>query len=305
MTITAMRCVSVALLLAALALGTISDRAPTNPVVELGGYRVLAADFHIHSFPLSWASLGPIDTVEQAKREGLDVIAMTPHNLLWVGQLGRRYSQLTGGPLVISGEEIVSPEYHLLAIGITHTVSWRESVGSAIDAIHGQGGIAIAAHPIRAFWPAYDADAVKKLDGTEVLHPLAYQNGPGYSELQEFYKRANAAAIGDSDFHGMLHMGLCRTLVFVREATENGVLEAIRARRTVVIDRDGKAYGDPQLIALVRVSPECRRLLESPAIQSAAKPLARWSRILGMVGLAGMLLFGFAPPRAESSRASR
>jgi predicted metal-dependent phosphoesterase TrpH len=302
---TAARRISLLLLLAGLALGTFSDRAPQNPVVYLGGYRVLAADFHIHSFPLSWASLGPFDTVEQARREGLDVIAMTPHNLLWVGQLGRKYAQWTGAPLVISGEEIVSPQYHLLAIGIQRTVSWREPVASAIDAIHAQGGVAIAAHPIRAFWPAYDAAAVRKLDGTEVLHPLAYQNGPGYAELQEFYARANVTAIGDSDFHGLEHIGICRTLVFVREATEAGVLEAIRARRTVVVDRDGYAYGDPQLIPLVRASSECRRLLDSPAITSAATPLAHWSRILGLLGIAGMLLFGFSSHTRDPRRRSR
>lgn len=88
----AARWVSIFLLLVSLAAGTISDRPSKNPVVLLEGYRVLSADFHIHSFPLSWASLGPFDTVAQARREGLDVIAMTPHNLLWVGQLGRKYA---------------------------------------------------------------------------------------------------------------------------------------------------------------------------------------------------------------------
>lgn len=298
----AARWVSIFLLLVSLAAGTISDRPSKNPVVLLEGYRVLSADFHIHSFPLSWASLGPFDTVAQARREGLDVIAMTPHNLLWVGQLGRKYAQRTGGPMVIPGEEIVSPRYHLLAIGIHRTVSWRQSASSAIDEIHAEGGVAIAAHPVKRFWPAYDAAAVQKLDGAEALHPLAYESSQRYAELQEFYRRANVAAIGDSDYHGLERMGLCRTFVFVRDATESGVLEALREHRTVVIDRDGRAYGDAALVALAQQSPQIQQLLRSPAIESTSRLPAKLSRILGMLGLAGMLLFGFTPQERKARR---
>src|SRR5580704_19283987 len=92
------------------------------------------------------------------------------------------------------------------------------------------------------------------LDGTEVLHPLAYLDEEGYRELQEFYRRAGVTAIGDSDYRGLGEMGLCRTYVFARDNSEDAILEAIRAGHTVVYDRDGRSYGDPQLIRLIELS---------------------------------------------------
>ena len=53
------RPISLVLLLLAVALGTLSDVPRTHAPLTLGGYRVLTADFHVHSFPLSWGSSHP------------------------------------------------------------------------------------------------------------------------------------------------------------------------------------------------------------------------------------------------------
>jgi hypothetical protein len=298
-TMNAARWISVCLVAVGLLAGTASDTSRKNPVVMLGGYRVLAADFHIHSFPLSWALLGPFDTVVEANRQGLDVIALTPHNLIWVGEAGQWFSRWTGSPRVILGEEIVSRRFHLLGIGIHRTIGWNQSAANAIDEIHAQGGIAIAAHPLKKYWRAYDAEARGKLDGTEVLHPLAYQDPKGYTEMQEFYARAKVTAIGDSDYHGLGPIGWCRTFVFVREDSEGGVLEAVRAGRTVVVDRDGKSYGNPQFIALAANDPEFQGLLRPPSEAGLRGNLAMTSRVCGMLGLLGLFVFGcFRPERS-------
>jgi hypothetical protein len=292
----AARLFSIGLILAALAAGTLSDTPRKNPTIELGGYRVLAADFHIHSFPLSWALLGPFDTVEEGRRQRLDVIALTPHNLTWVAEIGQWYSRLTGGPTVLVGEEIVSPRFHLLAIGIHSTIGWQQSAASAIDEIHGQGGVAIAAHPVAAYWRGYDADAMRKLDATEVLHPLAYVNPKGYQEMQEFYGRAHVTAVGDSDYHGLGPLGWCRTFVFAREDSESAVLDALRLGHTAVYDRAGRAFGDPQLIALAASDPQFQELLHPRPDQGIRVFLAGASRVCGMFGLLGFFLFGYGRP---------
>lgn len=290
------RWISGCLILGGLVAGTLSDAPRKNPVVIVGGYRVLAADFHIHSFPLSWALLGPFDTTIEAQRRGLDVIAMTPHNLIWVAKVGRWFAHMTGGPTVLVGEEIVSPRYHLLAIGIQDTIAWNHSAAKAIDEIHAQGGIAIAAHPVKAYWRGYDAEAMRKLDGTEVLHPLAYEHPEGYRELQEFYDRARLTAIGDSDYHGLGPLGLCRTYVFARENSEAAVLDALRIGRTVVYDRDGRSYGDPQFIAMASQNPQFQELLRPQSERGWVSFLARLSRICGIFGLLGLFVFGYGLP---------
>lgn len=301
----AVRWTSICLVLAALIAGTLSDTPRKNPIVMVGGYRVLAADFHIHSFPLSWAFLGPFDTVEEANRQRLDVIAMTPHNLIWVAEVGHWFSEKTKGPTVLVGEEIVSPRYHLLAIGIHDTIGWNQSAEKAIDEIHAQGGIAIAAHPGKAYWPGYDAEAMRKLDGAEVLHPLAYESAKRYQELQDFSARAHVTAIGDSDYHGLGPMGICRTFVFARENSESAVLDALRIGRTVVYDRDGRAYGDPQLIALASQDPQFQNLVHLQGDEGLARFLARVSRLCGILGLIGLFIFGFGRPRRASKWNSR
>jgi hypothetical protein len=261
-----------ALLAVSFAAGTFFDTARQSPVIMIGGYRVLAADFHVHSFPLSWATLAPWDTVIEARRQGLDVIAMTPHNYVWAVKADR--------PIVLAGEEIVSARYHLLAVGIQRTIGWNQTAASAIDEIHKQGGIAIAAHPIARFWPAYDADARAKLDGAEVVQPIAWESEEKAAQLRQFYTSAHLTAFGDSDYHGLGPVGVCRTYVFVREATAQGVLDAIRAGRTVVYDR-GRAYGDPELIRL--------------GVPERAAPMEGFAGLLSRVaGIAGLLLALFS-----------
>jgi len=284
------RAISTALLVAALVFGTASDVSLPNPPFMLGGFRVLEVDFHAHAFPLSWAPLSPWNLVLEARRQHLDAIAITGHNHVWVAKVGRWFSQLAGGPTALVGEEIVSPDYHLLAIGISDPIDWRQTAAGAIDHIHRQGGIAIAAHPGTQFWPAYDAAAVSRLDGTEVLHPMIYAAPDAYGPFQEFYRRTHAAAIGDSDYHGIGPLGMCRTYVFASENSAPAILEAIRARRTVVWDRDGHAYGDPALISLTTQDKAFARM-KARAETPDQGWMVRVGGLCGILGLLGLFIF--------------
>jgi hypothetical protein len=292
------------LLFASIVIGSISDTPRQNPHLMLGGYHVLAADFHIHSFPLSWGVLSPWDTVLEAQRQGLDAIAMTPHNHTWVAKVGRWFSTMSGGPIVLVGEEIHSIGYHVLAIGVRDSIAWRQSAGNAIDEVHRQNAVAIAAHPI-ASYSAYDAEALRKLDGAEVVHPLGLRNEMYASQLREFYERVHVAAIGDTDYHlGPLspyvgEMGLCRTYVFVRERTEQEILDALRKGRTVVYDRQ-HTNGDPAMIHLAAVDGRLPKLALTGREHHFTTLL---SAILGVLGLLGCsFLFGSIHPSANGLR---
>jgi predicted metal-dependent phosphoesterase TrpH len=281
-----LRFAGVALLIISAAAGTLSRVAPRESPRMLGGYYVLAADFHVHTMPFSSATLTPWDTVDEARRQGLDVIAITPHNHTWVAKVGQWYSRRVGGPTVLVGEEIHTVRYHLLAIGIRNPVSWNLSAARAIDEIHRQGGVAIAAHPTMQYWAGYDSEAMGKLDGAEVVHPIAWQSEDLASELRQFYARAHLAAIGDSDYHGPGPLGVCRTYVFARDTSEQGILDAIRKGRTVVYDR-GSVYGDS---ALIRLAGQDGRL---PALAShTTEASGALSRITGILGLVALFVFG-------------
>jgi hypothetical protein len=241
------------LLALALIAGTISDTAVEHPQVRRDGYRRLAVDFHVHPFPLSWSTLAPWDIVLEAKRRGLDAVAIAGHNHVWVGQVGRWFSRLVGGPTVISSEEIHPPKGHIVALGIERNVNWDQSSESMIDEVHRQGGVAIAAHPTRLSWARWPDAAVRKLDGSEVFQPVTILAPDAGPEMREFHKRAGRAAIGSSDYHGLGPIGLCRTYVWARDNSEPAILEAIRAGRTEPVGPQAAAPPG----ALVWVSRVC------------------------------------------------
>ena len=283
------RSVAAGVFVASLVAGTAADRAPARAPIEIGGYRVLAVDLHTHSSMWSDGALTPWGLVLEAERQGLDAIAITGHNDLFDGRVGHAFARAASRVIVLPGEEILSdPDYHLIAVGVRELVGFRQPAADAIDAIHRQGGVAIAAHPIREFWHGYDAAALQRLDGAEICHPLIFGREGAQQELEAFAARAPLAAIGSSDAHGVGPMGLCRTYVFAGEASERGIIDALRAKRTVVFGGGGAVYGDP---ALVRLAAGDARLRDDPAVKRKAGVLDVFSRLGGIIGLAGLLLF--------------
>jgi len=244
------------LVMLGLVIGTLADRAPSRPQVRAGEYWILSGDFHVHAFPGD-GSLSPWILRSEAARAGLDVIAVTNHNQAFTGRLARWISSRSDGPMMLAGQEITNPRYHMIAAGIETAVDAGQPPASAAAAVHAQGGVAIAAHPSPRFHGYDENEAIRALDGTEAAH-TGGQRDPGFrAALSSFYLRARGvhpgiAAIGSSDFHAMRPaLGRCRTYLFVRELSEAGVLEAIRNARTLAVDGDGSLQGDRVLIDLL------------------------------------------------------
>lgn len=146
----------------------------------------------------------------------------------------------------------------MITLGPDRRIAPDADVPTLVDRVHAQGGVAIAAHPAKQFWNAYEA-ARPRLDGTELMHPVAYADPGGnrgfrWADMREFYVRAHAEGmrmtpIGSSDYHGFSPLGLCRTYVFATRDDDAAVVNAIREGRTVVYDLSGKAWGRPDLVA--------------------------------------------------------
>ena len=176
----------------ALLAGTIADTGPARISRTIGGYQVLVADFHVHAFPQTWSTLAPWDTVMEADRRGVDAIAIVPHDRVWASKVGRWFARLMNGPIVLVGEEITTPGYHLIGIGLTDDVATDLAAAGAIKEVHQQGGVAIAAHPYRNMWPAYDAEALGILDGAEIVRPETPHREAAAAELRAFSSSAPA-----------------------------------------------------------------------------------------------------------------
>jgi hypothetical protein len=191
---------------------------------------------------------------------------------------------------VFVGEELPEIPHHVIAVGIHTTIDSALPIGEQIDEIHRQGGIAIAAHPGKGYWPGFEP-VMDRLDGTEVCHPATFDYPQFRPELEEFNKRAGVAAIGSSDFHGPGRLGMCRTFVFVREASAAGILAAIRAKRTVVYGRDAQVYGDAELIRIAEADGRLRTMA------STDYPMSLLDRLSQILGIAGFALLVIAAPR--------
>jgi predicted metal-dependent phosphoesterase TrpH len=276
--------------------GTALDRAPVRPAAYRAGYRVLEGDFHAHT-RFSDGFLSPFDLVLQAERRGLDVLAITAHNITFPGFMGRWFSRRIGGPAILVGEEITTRRFHLHGVGLTERVDASQPLPEVIAAIHRQGGVAIAAHPVGRFRPAFQAE-LDHIDAAEVMHPLAYgERAPGWRwpDMREFYEQARASghaltAIGSSDYHAGSILGLCRTLLFARDGSEEAALEALKAGRTVVYDLEGQAYGDPAMIEALAREPYTPR---APDYGYHGSGLADGlARAAGWLGLVALVLFG-------------
>ena len=282
------RTLSAALVVAGLLAGTWSESIP-DPAARRSpaGEWILAADFHVHAFPGD-GGLPPWALRHEAARAGLDVFTISNHNRVSTARLARWMSQQSPGPIVIVGQEVTARGFHVIAAGIEERVNWRTSAADVIRAVHALGGVAIAAHPVRRFWPAWDAEALAIVDGYERAHPVIEKENTR-AELASFDARIreirpHVAPIGSSDFHWTGSIGWCRTYVLTRERTHAGVIEAVRAGRTVAADRQGRLYGDPALVSAVEA-----------AGGFIAPPIERyrwlsiglvWFGLLGMVALA-------------------
>ena len=196
------------------------------------------ADLHIHTrFSDGWPS--PVQVVEQAARLGLDVIAVTDHDTVEGALRAADYaSRREGGPHVIVGEEVTTREGHVVGLFLETRIRPGLSAAASVDAIHGQGGLAFAAHP---FWrtqrqardgrvrgvgwraAALDFDAIEVENST-----------PGFYLFNQMAERLNQevrlAALGNSDAHILDAVG--RSYTSFPGHTPQAVRRAIETRRT-------------------------------------------------------------------------
>lgn len=279
---------ALALFAAAVTGGALLDRRADHPPRLQG---ILVADLHVHPYPGD-GGLTIAQLQREAVRRGIDVIGITPHN----NRLGLEVARVLGtdptGPIIVPGQEITSPEYHMIALGTSRLIDWRLPADQAIAGIAAQGGVAVAAHPVPAIAEGWAPAAQRRLHGAEVMHPLRLASARGGEQLDRFFERArqlepSLAAIGSSDFHFTAPLGLCRTYLLTADRSAAGALDAIRKGHTVGQCGDGPLAGAPQNVATVhqQVARGVRRAAPSGAEKGTA--------LLSLLALAILVL----PPR--------
>lgn len=271
-------------IIAAILLSTLTLNAQRKvlSMPDIPGYVTLKCDFHMHTV-FSDGNVWPIVRVDEAWRDGLDVIAITDHieyqskkdyipvnhNAAWeISQ--KKASDLN--IILVHGAEITRkmPPGHLNALFIkdANPIDTSDFM-VAVEAAVKQGAFIQYNHP---GWTSQEPDGIPKLYPVHKeliakgwLHGIEY-----FNEFQSYPQEIilamcrdyKLAVMGNSDVHGLIsetykspeYMQRPMTLVFASERTGESVREALFAGRTAVWYGDWLAGFEEYTAPLFRAS---------------------------------------------------
>ncbi|MDR8391284.1 Sb-PDE family phosphodiesterase [Aliifodinibius sp. S!AR15-10] len=228
---------------------------------DIPGYHTVKTDFHMHTV-FSDGSVWPDIRVQEALREGLDVVAFTEHLEYQPHQediphpdRNRSYEVASEaaegtGLTVVNGSEITRsmPPGHSNAVFVQDANKLLvDDPMAAFEEANRQDAFVFWNHP---HWTAQRSDGIARLDDMHkeliekgLLHGIEVVNVQTYSEeALQIALDHNLTIMGTSDIHGLTdweydiphggHRSI--TLVFAEEKTKESVKEALKERRTVV-----------------------------------------------------------------------
>jgi predicted metal-dependent phosphoesterase TrpH len=192
---------------------------------------LLKADFHIHTRedPHDFIRYTAVELLQEAARQGFDVLALTCHNL---------------GILLIPGVEAAIEGKHTLLLDMPYT-RLRVRRFKHVRALRRDGGLVIAPHP---FFPAPKClngklrENLDCFDAIEFSH--FYTRRVDFNrKAVEYARRMSMPLVGTSDCHRLWQLGTTYTLLDAHAKTIEGVFEAIRSHRVRVVTAPLRPFG--------------------------------------------------------------
>ncbi|HUV05562.1 MAG TPA: PHP domain-containing protein [Armatimonadota bacterium] len=260
-----------------------------NAFPRVGEYEILCCDFHLHTTN-SDGKLTPEERVLEAWRYGYDAIAITDHAMC--PNYNKSYDQASplarrlGVVLVRGLESGIENMEHFVALGVSDKYKqrdghlWAEVPGKKrafyqdqLREIAAAGGFVLHPHPHVGFRePLRWAIEEGIVQGIEVENHCA---GTGVATVENHGKwwyafafdwalEHNLAVFANSDAHkprGEEKQPV--TLVFAKKRSEKGILEALRARRTLAWFDDSLCGRKELLSDLVRSMVGVRRIADA------------------------------------------
>ncbi|MBI5148190.1 hypothetical protein HZA33_00755 [Candidatus Pacearchaeota archaeon] len=218
---------------------------PTKKHVD--GSLILDVHTHQGEIGMSYDSLGTLrkSLIESARR-GIDAVVLTNHDTINLRQNEvvselKREGKIPQNFTVINGEEYSSSDAgHLLVLGVKKNLAPGLTLAEVLKEVHAQKGVVIAAHP----GGVYETLKQVKTDGAVVdsLNPRTLFTTKKLESKQ-------IALFGASDSHYPSWYGVNCTRVYTDDRSEEGILEAIRQRKTEpvffpLIQRLREKYGE-------------------------------------------------------------
>lgn len=232
-------------------------------IPDLDGYVTLKADLHVHTV-FSDGLVWPTVRMDEAYREGLDVIALTehieyrPHKKDIVADHNRSYELCKKkakdlGLILLHGSEITRdmPPGHFNAIFLEDSNPLeKDNYMDAFREAKRQKAFIFWNHP---GWDRQQPDTTLWMKEHTTLYDGGFMHGIEVANGSLFVPEAirwcldkNLTMIGTSDIHQPIQVNYdfakgehrTMTLVFAKERTAEAVREALEARRTAVYYRD-------------------------------------------------------------------
>jgi predicted metal-dependent phosphoesterase TrpH len=203
-------------------------------------------DLHIHTNRYSGCSnIPPAEVIRQARKAGLDGIALTEHGIRWPDGEIRMLVESAGeaGLVVIAGEEVACFsnagrfQGEFLVFGYPKSIGSSRPVEQVIDLVHGAAGVVIAAHPFKphdtgqGYYGCGIAAWELDIDGLEIEHPD--YNDEGRRLARRIMETRGLAGISCSDAHDLDGIGRYRTVFEGPVSDARSLCDAIRGRRIV------------------------------------------------------------------------
>lgn len=161
-----------------------------------------------------------------AARLDLQGVAITDHNRTEGSEEAQQLARDVG-LLVLPGMELSARRGHILVYGLQEPVPPRLPAAEAVDRVHEQGGLAVAAHPYR-FWSGVGEAVVReaRFHGIEGLNARTIQRDNQRAE--RLAKDLRLPMTAGSDAHRLEDVG--RGLLVLPDGyeTEDDLLGAIR-----------------------------------------------------------------------------
>jgi hypothetical protein len=270
------------------------------PVPDIPGYHTLKGDFHLHTV-FSDGNVWPTVPVQEAWRDGLDVIALTEHaeyqphsqdvgiDLLRSYQIARPVADQLG-IILITGMEITKPDpwkapailpegsAHFNALFLKDPNAIRTpDLTEALRLARAQGAFVFWNHPrfrvTRGRW----FPAIAKAYDEQLFQGMELVNGPDfYDEAFPWIEERKLTILANSDAHDPVPpraTGRRRpmTLIFAKSRDADGVRDALINRRTAAWLEDdvwgAEEYLRPLWSAAVTI--------ETPIVARRPSPLIR------------------------------
>jgi hypothetical protein len=204
------------------------------------------ADIHIHT-TFSDGLMTPAAVVEYAATEtDLAVIAISDHDTIAGAVEARRYQRRFprdfGHLDIIIASEITSRQGDIVGLYLTDDIPAGMSAAETVEAIHAQGGLAVAVHPYSFLLPKI-VNGVKGLvyklpfDGIEVRNSTPTEFASNYLAGWLNRRRRALPELGGSDAHYLPTIGRAYTLFPGRSAVD--FRRALQSRQ---VQAGGRVY---------------------------------------------------------------